>query len=130
VPLAALAWLVHAAAAEPPKVVEPDHAAKMAKSADLFKSHVGPLLKSQCLRCHGGKKTEGGLDIANRDKLLKGGEHGAAVVLGDAKKSLLYLLAAHLKEPHMPDGGEKLAAADLARLAEWIDLGAAYDTPP
>jgi Protein of unknown function (DUF1553)/Protein of unknown function (DUF1549)/Planctomycete cytochrome C len=123
-----LAWLLHATAMEP-QPVPPDHAAKMAKSADLFKSQVGPLLKSNCLRCHGGKKTEGGLDISNRDRLLKGGEHGAAVVPGDAKKSRLYQLAAHLKDPHMPDGGEKLPAADLARLAEWIDLGAAYDAP-
>jgi hypothetical protein len=100
-----------------------------ARSAALFQSHVGPLLKANCLRCHGGKKTEGGLDLSNRDTLLKGGDGGPAVVPGSARKSLLYQLAAHLKEPHMPDGGEKLPADDLAKLAEWIDLGAAYDAP-
>ena len=29
----------------------------------------------------------------------------------------------------MPEGGDKLPAADLKRLADWIDLGAAYDLP-
>jgi hypothetical protein len=101
----------------------------MTKSADLFKEHVGPLLKANCLRCHGGKKMEGGLDISTRAKLLKGGDGGAGVVPGEAAKSRLFLLAAHIREPHMPEGGDKLPAADLKRLADWIDLGAAYDLP-
>jgi cytochrome c553 len=113
--------------AAPPgaRAAEPD----AARSAALFKSDVAAILKANCVRCHGPKKTEGGLDLSTHDKLLAGGDSGAAVVPGNSKKSLLYQLAAHLKEPHMPDGGDKLPAAALARLAEWIDLGAAYDAP-
>ncbi len=117
------------AAADDAKPVPADHAAKMAKGTGLFKSRVRQVLAKNCLRCHGGKKTEGGFDLANRTKLLKGGETGPAVVPGDARASLLYQLAAHLKEPHMPDGGDKLPDADLKALAEWIDLGAPYDAP-
>jgi hypothetical protein len=29
----------------------------------------------------------------------------------------------------MPSGGDKLPAASLAKFAEWIDLGAAFDSP-
>ena len=29
----------------------------------------------------------------------------------------------------MPDGGDKLPDADLKAIADWIDLGAAYDAP-
>jgi hypothetical protein len=116
------------ARAQTPKPTPPD-AAQQAKAKELFKSDIAPLLKANCLRCHGGKKTESSLDISTRDKLLKGGERGSAIVPGDAKKSLLYQLAAHLKDPHMPHGGEKLSAESLARLAQWIDLGATYDTP-
>ena len=76
VPLIALVWLC-GVSADDPKPVPADHAAKMAKSADLFKEHVGPLLKANCFRCHGGKKTEGGLDISTASKLLKGGDSGA-----------------------------------------------------
>jgi mono/diheme cytochrome c family protein len=125
IPLLALAVFLNARAAEVPKAAPPE----AAKSAALFQSDVGAILKANCLRCHGPKKTEGGLDISTRDALLKGGDRGAAVVPGDAKKSLVYQLAAHLKKPHMPDGGDKLSAAALAKLAEWIDLGAAYDAP-
>ncbi len=129
VSLLALAFLLQLRADEP-KPVPPEHAARMAKSADLFKSHIGPLLKANCLRCHGGKKTESGLDISNRDKLLKGGEHGAAIVPGDAKKSLLYMLASAPEDPaHARRRGEVAASTDLTKLAQSIDLGAAYDVP-
>ena len=70
----ALLVLTPAALADPPKPVPADHAAKMAKGTDLFKSHVREVLAKNCLRCHGGKKTEGGLDLATRGKLLKGGD--------------------------------------------------------
>ena len=46
------------------------------------------------------------------------------------KASKLYRLAARLDEPHMPPKGNKpLTQAQLADLAKWIDLGAAYDKP-
>ena len=40
------------------KDLDPDHAAKMAKGLDLFKSKVKPLLEGKCLRCHGGETVE------------------------------------------------------------------------
>ncbi|HVK19195.1 MAG TPA: PSD1 and planctomycete cytochrome C domain-containing protein [Fimbriiglobus sp.] len=128
------AWLVlflvaPVAFADPPKPVPADHAAKMAKGTELFKARVRAVLAKNCLRCHGGKKTEGDLDLATRGKLLKGGVSGPAVVPGDAKASRLHQLTAHLKEPHMPDGGDKLPDADLKAIADWIDLGAPYDAP-
>ena len=79
---------------------------------------------------HGGGKTRGGLDLASRETLLKGGDSGAVVVPGKARQSKLYRLAARLDEPHMPPEGNKpLDARQLAELARWIDLGAAYDRP-
>ncbi len=119
-------------AADAPKKTPPvsaDHAAKMAKSADLFRSHVREVFEKSCLRCHGGKKTESEFDLGTRESLLKGGLAGAAVVPGDAKASLLAKLVNHAKEPHMPEGAAKLPDATLAKIVEWIDLGAAYDKP-
>jgi hypothetical protein len=119
-------------AADPPKRSESiptDHAAKMAKSADLFRSHVREVFETSCLRCHGGKKTESEFDLGTREALLKGGLAGPAVVPGDPKSSLLLKLVNHSKEPHMPMGAVKLPEASLAKIAEWIELGAAYDKP-
>jgi len=133
-PAAALvaALLVVTAHAQPPakdKPVDPDHAAKMAKGTDLFKTSVRGLLQAKCVKCHSGEKVEGEFDMGTRDSLLKGGPGGTAVVPGDHKKSLLYQLVAHLKEPHMPHERPKLPDADIASIARWIDLGAPYDKP-
>ncbi|VTR99844.1 membrane protein : Uncharacterized protein OS=Pirellula staleyi (strain ATCC 27377 / DSM 6068 / ICPB 4128) GN=Psta_3349 PE=4 SV=1: PSCyt1: PSCyt2: PSD1 [Gemmata massiliana] len=109
--------------------VDPDHVAKMAKGTDLFKTSVRAVLQAKCVRCHSGERLEGGFDMNTRELAMKGGERGAALVPGDHKKSLLYQLTAHQKEPHMPYERAKLADADIAKIAEWIDLGAPYDKP-
>jgi cytochrome c553 len=106
--------------------VEAGHALHMARGMDLFQKHVQTLLTSQCLRCHGGKSTENGLDLSDRDRLLKGGDSGPAILPGHGQESLLYKLAAHEKEPHMPKSGKKLSNEALQNLKEWIDLGAPY----
>jgi len=118
--------LTSTSAAQP---IDKDHAAKMAHGLDLFKQHVRPMLTTHCLSCHGGKTTEAELDISDRDRLLKGGNGGAAIVPGDAAKSLLYRLMAHEKKPGMPFEAAKLPDALLKHTAAWIDNGAPYDAP-
>ncbi len=115
--------------AQQPSSVDKDHAVKMARGLDLFKKHVRPILVSQCLECHGGKKTQGELDITDRDRLLKGGERGPAFISGDSKKSLLYLLITHQKKSFMPYEKKKLSAEAIQHVAAWIDNGAPYDSP-
>jgi cytochrome c553 len=109
--------------------VEHDHAEKMARGTAIFKQHVRPALIDTCLKCHGGEKTEAELDVTDRDKLLKGGEHGPAVVPGDAKKSLLYLMVAHEKKPAMPYKAAKLSEETIRQFAAWIENGAPFDAP-
>jgi hypothetical protein len=109
--------------------IDADHAEKMAKGLDVFKKHVKPILEAKCLRCHGGKKIESNFDLSDRDGLLKGGEFGNAVVPGKSKESNLVKLITHAKEPHMPHEAAKLPEAAIARIIEWIDLGAPYDNP-
>ena len=52
--------------AQPP--VEKDHAEKMARGTDIFKKHIRTVLITHCLKCHGGAKPEGELDITDRDR--------------------------------------------------------------
>jgi hypothetical protein len=57
--------------------------------------------------------------------LLKGGEEGPAIVLGDAKKSILIQSMDHSHETlQMPKKRPKLDAQVLADFAEWINRGA------
>jgi hypothetical protein len=66
------------------------------------------------------------LSLATRESALKGGEHGADIVPGNADKSRLYRLAAGLEKPSMPIGG-KLSPDEVESLRLWIDQGAVWD---
>jgi mono/diheme cytochrome c family protein len=114
-------------AADPPKV-SADHAATMAASTTLFKDTVREFLVKNCLECHGGEKTKSGFSLASREKMLDGGDRGAAVVPGQGKDSRLVKLVARTEEPHMPP--KQPVAKDMVEtLTKWIDLGAAFDKP-
>lgn len=115
-----------AVAVEP---LDPGHAAKMARSLEVFKSDVAALLAEHCLQCHGGESVKAGFDLRDRDALLKGGDSGPAVIAGDARQSLLMQLVRHERDPHMPAKKPRLSDQQIQRLTQWIDLGAAYDKP-
>src|SRR6266446_8888462 len=111
------------------EIIASDHAAKMTRGLEVFKNHVQPILAKSCVRCHGGKKTEGELDLSEREGLLRGGGRGPAVLPGNAKDSLLYKLVMHARDPHMPRSSPKLSDEAINQIALWIDLGAPYDQP-
>jgi len=96
---------------------------------ELFKAHIGPLLKQHCVDCHGGEETHGEFDLTTREGLLKGGEQGPAAVVGKPDESLLLKLVRHEGEPNMPQDADKLPAEAIERLSHWIATGAAYDQP-
>ncbi len=126
--LLSLASALPCAAAAP---LPADHAEKMARGQEVFTRHVRPLLLERCVKCHGGDKTRGGLNLVTREALLKGGDDGAVLVPFDARASRLYRLTAHLDKPAMPppEQGARLTDAQIRHLAAWIDLGAPYDRP-
>jgi cytochrome c553 len=109
--------------------VPTDHAAKMKAGTALFSSSIRPAIEANCLECHGGDKTRGGLDLATRASLLAGGDSGAAIDLANPANSLLILLSSHQEEPTMPPKKQPLPEALLADLTRWIELGAPYDQP-
>jgi hypothetical protein len=106
-----------------------DHSAKMAQSLELFKTDVRAVLVENCLKCHGGEKVSSGLDLTTREGLLAGGASGVSVVAGDAKESRMIDYLAHRKEPFMPLERPRLSDDIISKVAQWIDLGAAYDKP-
>ena len=58
-------------------------------TVEEFETQVRPILASQCLKCHGEHKQEGGLRLDTREAILKGGESGPAIVPSHADQSLL-----------------------------------------
>src|SRR5438094_4696698 len=56
----------------------------------FYEKEVEPLLKANCLSCHGGEsKIKGGLRLTSRDDTIKGGDSGAVVALDKPEASLL-----------------------------------------
>ncbi len=111
------------------KPLPADHAQRMERGLVQFQKEVAGILKTHCVKCHGGEKSFGDFDLATREGLLKGGGSGPAVVPFHPEESLLYKLVTHADEPKMPEEGPKLSDAKLALLKSWIENGAPYDQP-
>ena len=124
-----LAFVLSSVASFAAPQVSEKHAADMAKGLALFKSDVRGLLNQHCLKCHGGDKIRGDLDLSTRVGLLKGGEEGPSVVPGKAVSSLLYRLISHSHKPYMPAKADKLSESSIKKIVDWINLGAPYDKP-
>ena len=58
------------------------------------------ILEKNCLGCHGAAQMSG-LDLRQRDAMLKGGKRGAAIVPGDPEASLLYRAVSGLSLIHI-----------------------------
>ncbi len=70
----------------------------------------------------------GGLDLRQRETMLKGGARGAAVVPGKAAQSLLYQAVLRDGALQMPPGKKGLAQAEVDTLRAWIEAGAPWAT--
>jgi mono/diheme cytochrome c family protein len=106
-----------------------DHAQRMTRGLEMFRTDIAPLLKEHCVKCHGGEKTKSDFDLVTRDGLLRGGAEGLAVKPFSAAESPLMKLIRHEAEPHMPSKQPKLPEDTIARIAAWIDHGAPYEAP-
>ncbi|MEO8426379.1 MAG: DUF1549 domain-containing protein [Verrucomicrobiota bacterium] len=110
--------------------LSPEQAATLPPPADHkinFSQEVKPILEASCVKCHGRGKAKGDFQIDNRETFLKGGESGAAVVLGKSAESRLVELVAGLDpDSIMPKKGSKLTPAQIGLLRAWIDQGAAW----
>ena len=91
---------------------------------------VHPVLAKYCVSCHGADKSKGDLRLDSFEMIAKGGENGAAIAPGDAKKSpavaRMLLPADH--DDHMPPDGKPQPSADeVALIKWWVDSGAPRD---
>ena len=98
-----------------------------AEKVEFFNSQVKPILQQNCFHCHGsGTEVEGGLQLTSREKILEGGNYGAAVSLESPVDSFLLEMVGYGQETaQMPPDG-RLDDASLDILAKWIDIGLPY----
>ena len=91
-------------------------------AAVSFSKDVAPILTAKCMKCHAEAPMMANLDLRSRESALKGGQHGPAIVAGNAAASRLYQHLTGQQQPQMPLGG-KLTDAEIATVKNWIDSG-------
>lgn len=96
--------------------------AEASAQAAFFEKEVLPILKNNCIKCHGSGKVRGGLQLISREALLKGGDQGPAVSLTAPTSSRLLQALSHRDELKMPPTG-KLPDKDIAILTRWVHSG-------
>jgi hypothetical protein len=94
-------------------------------SIAFFENQVRPVLVENCWKCHGPQKSESGLRLDQRAKVLKGGDSGPAVIPGEPGKSLVMKAIRHEDGLEMPPKG-KLEAPQIAAIERWINEGAVW----
>src|SRR5882724_2429147 len=78
-------------------------------ATQLFADRIRPVLIDQCVKCHGGEKIKGGLDLTTREGLLHPGDEGPAIIPGKSSESRLMKLIRHAEEPYMPEKRDQLS---------------------
>ena len=92
----------------------------------FFYDKIEPLLKAHCLECHSHAAEEmaGGLTLDSRNGWAEGGGRGPAIVPGKPEESLIIKAIRRDDSKLQMPPDEKLTAADIELLVEWIRRGA------
>lgn len=93
-----------------------------------FEKNVRPLLASKCISCHSATSQPimGGLRLDSREHAVKGGGRGASIVPGKPAESLLLQVVRHEAGPLKMPPGPKMKDAEVAVLAQWVQMGAPW----
>jgi hypothetical protein len=98
--------------------------------AVIFTDIVFPILDARCTSCHNESKSKGDLKMHTAEDLLKGGESGPILVMGNAEASEM-IKRVHFpesNEEHMPPKGKiQLTDEEIELLTWWINEGASFD---
>ena len=93
-----------------------------------FNRQIRPILADNCLKCHGGVKEAGGLNLQFRDQALKGGKSDLpAIVPGKPDTSELFRrVTTDDEDDRMPKKAGRLTGNQIDLLKQWIAEGATW----
>src|SRR2546426_7637790 len=97
-----------------------------------FSKDIQPILKKNCIQCHGPEKQKGKLRLDSKEAAMKGGKDGVVIVAGDASKSELYRRITLPKgdDDIMPNEGDPLTKSQTDLIHDWINQGALWPERP
>ncbi|MGC6465618.1 MAG: DUF1549 domain-containing protein [Akkermansiaceae bacterium] len=78
-----------------------------------------PVIEDNCLKCHGGVKQKGGLDLRTLESAIEGGDTDTALIPGDPENSPLFQSVQVGSDPHMPPK-KQLTPEEIDALREWL----------
>jgi WD40 repeat protein len=124
---AALAYLLLMQAPSPAVARQP-----AAQKPVSFINDVAPILKENCMGCHGAKNPKGKLDMTHYETFRKGGTKDDPVSPGKPEESYIIEVLTATDNKRMPppqpgDPGEPLAKEKIAVIERWIKEGAKLD---
>ncbi|MDZ4818146.1 MAG: PSD1 and planctomycete cytochrome C domain-containing protein [Planctomycetota bacterium] len=92
-----------------------------------YQLDILPIFQRACYRCHGPEKQKSGYRLDVRNVALKGGENYAPnIVPHKSGESSLIEFVSATDDTRMPPDGERLSAAEIELLKQWIDSGAGW----
>jgi len=95
----------------------------------FYTQRVQPIFQASCYSCHGGMNHRGGLSLATKAGMLKGGHDGSVLDMKNPEQSMLIKLIRH-EGPHddpmpmPPPPRKKISDADIATITAWVKAGA------
>ena len=100
-------------------------------SVMVFAHLIKPMIDNRCLQCHNPDKMKGDLDLSTPEAILKGGDNGEVIAVGNAQDSELFYRIT-LPQDHkkfMPtDGNAPLSYHEVRLIGWWIDSGADFES--
>ncbi|MCP5781299.1 hypothetical protein NL316_27160, partial [Klebsiella pneumoniae] len=88
-----------------------------AQQIEFFEAKIRPVLVESCFDCHTADE-KGGLRLDSRERLLKGGDSGPAIVPGSPDGSLLMKAVRHVQGvSKMPRSAAKLIDLQISAFA-------------
>lgn len=97
--------------------------------AVVFEDIIYPILDARCISCHNDNKSKGSLMLHSEEAILKGGESGFVISVGDAEQSELIkrIHLPEIDEGHMPPKGKsQVTYEEVTLLTWWINEEASF----
>lgn len=111
----------------PPKEEDSRPVVTNLDSAEVFADVVHPILKARCISCHNEDKKKGELLMVTYADIMKGGEEGTIIQVGNSLQSEI-VRRVHLPEEDEkfmpPEGKTPLTEEQIAIIEWWINQGA------
>lgn len=98
-------------------------------SVYVYNHLIKPVLKAKCYECHNETKRKGGLLLTTAEGIMKGGDAGDNIIIGQAYESPLFQRVTYPQSStkFMPPKGDPLTYSELKLIEWWINEGASFE---